>query len=684
MQIAICYHEDGSEAWAGRIGDRLRSFFGPDSVSLPAEYGAIADVERSSVLLLVIGPEWLDRTLGHPVESELAAALRSDTRVIPAVVGGSCKPDLGALPVELQPIATLAHIELRHPTFEEDVGRLLDALFSASADLGESVARQQHETVPADERKDRLTQADVGDGTSVVAFAGATLKGPADSVELLESLDNYRRVYGGFEEIAGGTNHMAYAAEAFFNNGGRRLLVSRAVGYGATTAVANLTNITGAFKASSPGSGGNGKVIVSEIRAPASSVLVASAQEGTVLRASGSLYVKSQNGWIDEATWNRETAWEASKSPTVDLPDLDTHDHFVMLGVRVQDACGFEQSYRDLALDTAHTRWLGYVLGETALPGESNPVVFDTMGQSLWPGDLLDALFSPESPVTFELTGGQDGVPTLPGLIDALDRLGPGGEVDVVAAPGSGDWYMEGFRGLLTEYAERTKSIAVMELRAGATPEEAVVERAGVDSVQAMLCYPWVWAGDSSVDQSDTMTLVPPTGFLCGLLARNDPGTGVPKALTNQLLRNAVRPETAISEEEEDRLISHGINCIRAFPDAGCRLRGGRLASSNPQWQHVNVRRYRNYLERSIEMGLDWTVFEPYGEKLWSEAARLVTDFLRREWQAGRLVGVTEDEAYFVSCDEDTMTEDDVHNCRLILVVGLSFCDRMEISIDRK
>ena len=318
-----------------------------------------------------------------------------------------------------------------------------------------------------------------------------------------------------------------------------------------------------------------------------------------------------------------------------------------------------------------HPRWLGHVLGTTSSPGESALVDFCLTGNTPWPGDLLDALFQFGSPARFELTGGQDGYPALYRFVDALERLGSVEEVDVVAAPGSGDWYGNNTWDVLAQHAEKTKCLTVMELRAGATPEQAVIERAGVDSVQAMLCYPWIWAEDSRAGQPEKMVLLPPTGFVCGLLARNDPSTGVPRALTNQLLRRAARPQTVISEADEDRLISHGINCIRAFPDAGCRLRGARLASSDPQWQHVNLRRYRNYLARSIEMGLRWTASEPAGKKLWSEAERLVTDFLRQEWRAGRLSGATEEEAFFVRCDETTMTQQDIDEGRLILSIGL-------------
>lgn len=46
----------------------------------------------------------------------------------------------------------------------------------------------------------------------------------------------------------------------------------------------------------------------------------------------------------------------------------------------------------------------------------------------------------------------------------------------------------------------------------------------------------------------------------------------------------------------------------------GYRVRGARLDSFDPQWKYVNIRRYFNYLESSIDSGTQWAVFEPNDE----------------------------------------------------------------------
>lgn len=89
-------------------------------------------------------------------------------------------------------------------------------------------------------------------------------------------------------------------------------------------------------------------------------------------------------------------------------------------------------------------------------------------------------------------------------------------------------------------------------------------------------------------------------------------------------------------------------------------------------WKYVNLRRYILSLERSIEQGLEWTVFEPNGEELWARVRESVDERLRAEWQSGMLLGAKAEEAYFVRCDRTTMTQNDIDNGRLVAEVGVA------------
>jgi phage tail sheath protein FI len=78
------------------------------------------------------------------------------------------------------------------------------------------------------------------------------------------------------------------------------------------------------------------------------------------------------------------------------------------------------------------------------------------------------------------------------------------------------------------------------------------------------------------------------------------------------------------------------------------------------------------FVEESIDEGTQWVQFEPNEEATWSLIDRQITIFLGRLWRDGMLVGATEDKAFFVKCDRETMTQDDIDNGRLVCLVGVA------------
>jgi phage tail sheath protein FI len=94
--------------------------------------------------------------------------------------------------------------------------------------------------------------------------------------------------------------------------------------------------------------------------------------------------------------------------------------------------------------------------------------------------------------------------------------------------------------------------------------------------------------------------------------------------------------------------------------------------SNDPLWKYINVRRLFIYMEKSIERGTQWVVFEPNNEKLWARVAQTISQFLTGVWKDGGLMGKTPEEAFFVKCDRTTMTQNDIDNGRLIVLIGVA------------
>jgi phage tail sheath protein FI len=65
-------------------------------------------------------------------------------------------------------------------------------------------------------------------------------------------------------------------------------------------------------------------------------------------------------------------------------------------------------------------------------------------------------------------------------------------------------------------------------------------------------------------------------------------------------------------------------------------------------------------------------VFEPNDAHLWARVTDTIRAFLRAQWRAGALLGRTEDQAFFIICNETVMTQDDIINGRLICEIGVA------------
>lgn len=188
------------------------------------------------------------------------------------------------------------------------------------------------------------------------------------------------------------------------------------------------------------------------------------------------------------------------------------------------------------------------------------------------------------------------------------------------------------------------------------------------DSMFAALYYPWI-----EINGPDGKPLaVPPCGHMAGVYARNDTERGVHKAPANEVVRGALNPVVAITKGEQDTLNPIGVNCIRTFTGRGVRVWGARTLSSDPAWRYINVRRLFNYVEKSIEGGTQWVVFEPNDPDLWARVRRDVGAFLTGVWRDGMLFGRAPGEAFYVKCDEELNPPDVRDRGQLVIEIGMA------------
>jgi uncharacterized protein len=206
------------------------------------------------------------------------------------------------------------------------------------------------------------------------------------------------------------------------------------------------------------------------------------------------------------------------------------------------------------------------------------------------------------------------------------------------------------------------------------------VNTVGYDSKFAALYYPWIKVFDPN---EGAPKLIPPSGHMAGVWARNDATRGVHKAPANEVVRGVIGLGSAITRGEHDLLNPVGINCVRAFPGRGIRIWGARTLSSDPAWRYINVRRLYNYVESSLQNGTQWVVFEPNDKDLWERLIRTIRSFLYRVWLDGGLFGDTVDSAYYVKCDDETNPSETIEAGQLVCEIGMAVVKPAEFVVFR-
>jgi hypothetical protein len=179
-------------------------------------------------------------------------------------------------------------------------------------------------------------------------------------------------------------------------------------------------------------------------------------------------------------------------------------------------------------------------------------------------------------------------------------------------------------------------------------------QRRGLDSTRgyAALYYPWLRIPPTG---RGAPILAPPSGHVCGIMARVDANRGVFKAPANEDINGAVniQPNGNTTNAEQGQLNLGGINVVRVFSGGGRPvLWGARTTATDLNWVYVNVRRLFLFLEKSIQEGIGFAVFEPNNPGLWQSLKRSITAFLVQQWRDGALFGNTPEEAFYVRIDE--------------------------------
>ena len=478
-----------------------------------------------------------------------------------------------------------------------------------------------------------------GVATSITAFVGIAPRGPVDAPQFITSFADYERLFG---RLAA-NNPMAYSVFQFYQNGGSQAIIVRVIGGGAASATITLDDAAGA--------------------------------------AAAVLQTRSAGAWGNQLR---------ARVDTFDATGTDYN-------LTVRDmATGQQERYAKISIDPNSTRRLDRVL-------ESSTLVSSTGLTNVQPadhGDLNPAnvgadplnppanSFDPADPPFTQATGGNDGAAITDADIHGVEADKTGiyqllktdifnilvfpplavAEVDADPTLVSNNVLSRA----LTLCYDRRAMLVVDAPASWESVQDAVsgmggFPLSGESSKNAALYFPYLRITDPDSTQRGRLIDLPAAGAVAGIYARTDVQRGVWKAPagTDASLNGVPELSLPMTDLENGRLNPLGVNCLRSFLIYGRLVWGARTVRGADaladEYKYVPVRRLALFIEESLYRGLKWVVFEPNDEPLWSQIRLNAGAFMQQLFRQGAFQGRSPREAYFVKCDKDTTTQNDIN-----------------------
>src|SRR2546421_13104183 len=161
-------------------------------------------------------------------------------------------------------------------------------------------------------------------------------------------------------------------------------------------------------------------------------------------------------------------------------------------------------------------------------------------------------------------------------------------------------------------------------------------------------------------------------------MARIDGSRGVwrgPAGLEADI-RGVLGVQVPMSDEQNGLLNPEAVNAVRSFPAGvvswGARTLDGFDSSGDTDYRYVPVRRFALFIEESLVRGLRFAIFEPNDEPLWAQIRLAAGAFMNGLFRQGAFKGGKASDAYFVKCDAETTTQNDINLGIVNVVVGFA------------
>ncbi len=468
-----------------------------------------------------------------------------------------------------------------------------------------------------------------GVATSITAFIGRAKKGTLDDPILIQNFSDYERKFGGLWK----DSTMSYAVQQYFLHGGSDALIVRVINGGAKATI-TLPTATSNLILEAANEGDWGEALTVEVDHDTKDTATLFNLRINELSSPGSTQILSTETF-------RNLSMDSSNSRFI-TSILSQQSELV----RVKTITTDMPSATIAAITAATNGDDGSAISDTQLTAAS--LMTDRKGMyALDKADLFNILCIPPLTRTADVVSGTT-------LVNAVKYCKDKRAMLIVDPPS-------------TWASVDTAKTGVNSLRSSL----------GTDyCTNAAVYFPRLKMADSL--KAGLVDEFVPCGAVAGIYARTDAQRGVWKAPAGQEASFSGVQELTykLTDAQNGTLNPLGVNCLRSFPVYGNIVWGARTLAGADQlaseWKYIPVRRTALFIEESLYRGTQWVVFEPNDEPLWAQIRLNVGAFMHDLFAKGAFQGTSPKDAYFVKCDKETTTQNDIDKGIVNILVGFA------------
>jgi phage tail sheath protein FI len=469
------------------------------------------------------------------------------------------------------------------------------------------------------------TSTTTGPTTTAAAFLGTAQRGPT-TPKAIDSWNAYKSTFGDVSS----SYELGFAVYHYFANGGRTAYVSRVIGASSAPATANVLGTQNAGSS-------------------ATSFVLGAANNGV---------------WGNNLTATVSAGLITGSTPTFNLVIKDSN-------VEVE-------RWSELSLSTDDSRFISAVLNNYSNYVKVTSITAFASAYTVTANTYSFASGSDGASLSSDSSG--DTQTAYANALNGFDVINGQLLFNLV-----GKTNATIINNAITYVESRGNSFLIID------PSPTVVEPDTIASTvaaytttsYAAVYYPMLQMSNPAASGTAALRNTFPGGALAGLYTRVDTERGVYKAPAGYAyeVRNAFGLVTSFTEAQVGSLYTQNINTFKTVPGAGVVVNGSRTLKKTDITKYIPVRRSLNFIKANVDSITQFAVFEPNGERLWSELTAKISNFLSSFWASGGLKGRSAAEAYFITCDASNNTNTTIEQGEVRVEIGVSLQSPAEFII---